>query len=467
MSNTLVRWGLVVLAGAIIWIMPVPVGVKPQAWHLFAIFVSTILGFILQPAPMGIVAFLAVMFTAIVGVLTPAQVLSGFSNSTIWLIVSAFLFSRGFIKTGLGRRIAYVIMEAIGHRTLNLAYALALSDLIISPATPSVTARSGGIIFPIARSLATAFDSEPNAGPRRMGAYLIQSVTHVSMVTSSMFLTSQAGNPLVAALALKTLNFQVDWMMWATAAVVPGVISLLFIPYFLYKIYPPEITETPQAKTIARQELAQMGPMTRHEKVLSFVFVMSLLLWATGQWTGLDATIVGMLGVCVMLVAGVLEWQDVLAEKSAWDTMIWMGSTIALAGFLNTLGFIPWFSKSVSASLGGFPWTTTLGLILLLYMYSQYAFAGLSAHVTAMFPALAAVAIAAGAPPTVTVLSMGFVSSLCGCLTHYASGPSPIFFGAGYTELKPWWRIGFLVSLTHMVIWIGIGAIWWKVIGLW
>jgi DASS family divalent anion:Na+ symporter len=207
--------------------------------------------------------------------------------------------------------------------------------------------------------------------------------------------------------------------------------------------------------------------MTRHEKVLSFVFVMSLLLWATGQWTGLDATIVGMLGVCVMLVAGVLEWQDVLAEKSAWDTMIWMGSTIALAGFLNTLGFIPWFSKSVSASLGGFPWTTTLGLILLLYMYSQYAFAGLSAHVTAMFPALAAVAIAAGAPPTVTVLSMGFVSSLCGCLTHYASGPSPIFFGAGYTELKPWWRIGFLVSLTHMVIWIGIGAIWWKVIGLW
>lgn len=467
MNNTLVRWGLVVLAGAAIWLAPVPVGVKPQAWHLFAIFVSTILGFILQPAPMGIVAFLAVMFTAIVGVLTPAQVLSGFSNSTIWLIVSAFLFSRGFIKTGLGRRIAYVIMEAIGHRTLNLAYALALSDLIISPATPSVTARSGGIIFPIARSLATAFDSEPNAGPRRMGAYLIQSVTHVSMVTSSMFLTSQAGNPLVAALALKTLNYQVDWMMWFVAAVVPGVISLLFIPYFLYKIYPPEITETPEAKTIAREELAKMGPMTLHEKVLSFVFVLSLLLWATGQWTGVDATVVGMLGVSIMLVAKVLDWQDVLAEKSAWDTMIWMGSTIALAGFLNTLGFIPWFSKSVSASLGGFPWTITMGLILLLYMYSQYAFAGLSAHVTAMFPALAAVAIAAGAPPAVAVLSMGFVSSLCGCLTHYASGPSPIFFGAGYTELKPWWRIGFLVSLAHIVIWIGIGSIWWKIIGLW
>ncbi|MCX7779739.1 MAG: anion permease [Negativicutes bacterium] len=461
------RWLIIIAVGAAIWFMPVPNGVKPQAWHLFAIFVATILGFIVQPAPMGIVAFVAVMFTAIVGVLTPAQVLSGFGNSTIWLIVSAFLFSRAFIKTGLGRRIAYVIMEAIGHRTLNIAYALAISDLIISPATPSVTARSGGIIFPIARSLATAFDSEPNSGPRRMGAYLVQSVTHVSMITSSMFLTSQAGNPLVAALALKALNYQVDWMLWFKMAVVPGVISLLFMPYFLYKIYPPEITETPEAKAIAQKELEKMGPMTMAEKVLAFVFVLSLALWATGQWTNIDATIVGMLGVCIMLVTKVLDWQDVLGEKSAWDTMIWMGSTIALAGFLNTLGFIPWFSKSVSGMFGGLPWTTTLFFILVIYMYSQYAFAGLSAHVTAMFPALATVAIAAGAPPAVTVLSMGFVSSLCGCLTHYASGPSPIFFGAGYTELRPWWIIGFVVSLTHMIIWIGIGSIWWKVLGMW
>lgn len=300
-----------------------------------------------------------------------------------------------------------------------------------------------------------------------MGAYLIQSITHVSMVTSSMFLTSQAGNPLVAALALKALNFQVDWMLWFKAAVVPGVLSLLVIPYFLYKVYPPEITETPQAKVIAQDELNKMGPISKNEKVLSFVFVLSLLLWATGQWTDIDATIVGMLGVSIMLVANVLDWQDVLNEKSAWDTLIWMGSIIALAGFLNTLGFIPWFSKMVSGSLIGLPWTTTLLLILALYMYSQYAFAGLSAHVTAMFPALAAVAIAAGTPPTVAVLSMGFVSSLCGCLTHYAAGPSPIFFGAGYTDLKTWWQIGFAVSLLHVVIWIGVGSMWWKVLGLW
>ena len=467
MNSRLWKGALVVGIGAAIWFSPVPAGLKLEAWRLFAIFAATILGLILQPVPMGVICLVSITFTALIGVLKPAQVLSGFSNSTIWLIVSAFLFSRGFIKTGLGRRIAFVIMRAIGNRTLNVAYALAICDLIISPATPSVTARSGGIIFPIAKSLAVAFGSEPGPTSRRMGAFLIQSVTHVSMITSAMFLTSQAGNVLVAALALQILNYQVDWLLWFKAAVVPGTISLILVPYLIYKFYPPEIKETPEAKQIAQQELDQIGPMKATEKVLLFVFVTSLLLWATGQWTQIDPTIVGMIGVSIMLVGRVLDWQDVISEESAWDTLIWMGSVIALAGFLNSLGFIAWFSKIVGASMVGMPWSLTLALILVLYMYTQYVFAGLSAHVTALFPALAAVAIAVGAPVTMTVLSLGCVSSLCGCLTHYAAGPSPIFFGAGYTDVKTWWKIGFNVSVIHLLIWGGAGAIWWKVLGLW
>lgn len=466
--NTRLWKGLLVIGiGAAIWVSPIPAGLKPQAWKLFAIFAATIAGLILQPLPMGVTCFVSITFTALVGVLTPAQVLSGFGNLTIWLIVSAFLFSRAFIKTGLGRRIAFLIMRAIGHRTINLAYALAISDLIISPATPSVTARSGGIIFPIAKSLAVAFESEPGVTSRRMGAFLIQSVTHVSMVTSTLFLTSQAGNTLVAALAAKTLNYQIDWLLWFKASVVPGMLSFFLMPYLLYKFYAPEIKETPEAKQIAQNELDQMGPVKASEKILIFVFISSLLLWATGQWTNINPTTVGMIGVSIMLVGNVLDWQDMIGEKSAWDTMIWMGSIITLAGFLNSLGFIAWFSKIVSGSLVGLSWTVALALILVIYMYTQYAFAGLSEHVTALFPALAAVGIAAGAPVAMTVLSLGFMSSLCGCLTHYASGPSPIFFGAGYTDIKTWWKIGFWISLVHLLVWGVVGSIWWKIIGLW
>lgn len=458
---------LLVSVGIAIWSIPVPEGLTPQAWKLFAFFVSTILGLILQPFPMGIVCFISLTLIALSKVLTPAQVLSGFSNGTIWLVVAAVLFSKAFVKTGLGRRIAYLIMKAIGTKTIYIAYALAISDLIIAPATPSVTARSGGVVFPIAKSVAEAFGSYPGATARKMGSFLIQSVTHVSMVTSTTFLTAQAGNVLIGALAAKVLNYNIDWMLWFKAAIVPSMTLFLLVPLVLYKFYPPEIKETPKAKEIAQTELDNMGAMKVEEKILFCTFILALFLWATAQWTKVDATIVGMFGVSIMLAGGVLSWDDVIGEKSAWDTLVWMGSIIALAGFLNSLGFIAWFSKIISTSLAGYSWHIVLVLILIIHMYTQYAFAGLSAHVTAFFPALAAVGIAAGAPVPITVISLGMVSSLCGCLTHYASGPSPIFFGSNYTDVKTWWKIGFLISLMHITILLVVGGVWWKIIGLW
>jgi len=216
MNGKIVRALATVALGAIIWFIPVPQGVTPQAWHLMAIFVATIFGFILQPMPIGAVALTSITFTALVGVLKPAEALSGFSNTTIWLIVSAFLFAKGFIKTGLGRRIAYVLIRAIGDSTLKLGYTLVLSDLIISPATPSNTARAGGIIFPIVRSLCTAFDSEPGVSSRKVGSYLMQTAYQGNTITSAMFLTSMAGNPfkLPGANGLLQQPFPVLFLFW-------------------------------------------------------------------------------------------------------------------------------------------------------------------------------------------------------------------------------------------------------------
>ncbi|MDF2570956.1 MAG: anion transporter family protein [Sporomusa sp.] len=465
--NNLTR-GLIVLAvGAVLWFLPVPIGLKPAAWHLVAVFVATILGFILQPLPIGAIAFMSVTFTALAGVLKPAEALSGFSNGTIWLIVSAFLFAKGFIKTGLGRRIAYMLIHAMGDSTLKLGYTIALSDLIISPATPSNTARAGGILFPIVKSLSTAFGSEPGVSSRKVGSFLMQTAYQGNTITSAMFMTSMAGNPLIALLAAKTLNITISWGLWAAAAIVPGLISLLVVPYFLYKFYPPEIKKTPEAKTLAAKELQQMGAMALGEKIVAGVFVGALVLWSTSQYTNLDATVVAMLAVSVMMVTKVLEWKDVLDEKGAWDTLIWMGALIGLADYLSKLGFIPWFAKEVSTSMVGIPWMQAFILLLVIYMYAHYGFASLVAHITAMYAAFASVAVAAGAPPYLVALALAFMSNLCMSLTHYAAGPAPIYFGAGYVDQGTWWKLGFMVSVINMVIWVGIGSMWWKVLGLW
>ena len=463
----LVRGLLVILIGTAIWLMPIPAGLKPAAWQLFAIFVATIAAFILQPLPIGAIAFISVTFTTLIGVLKPAEALSGFSNGTIWLIVSAFLFAKGFIKTGLGKRIAYVLIRFMGDSTLKLGYTLALSDLIIAPATPSNTARTKGIIFPIVKSLASAFDSEPGPSSRRVGSYLVQTAYQNNTITSAMFMTAMAGNPLIALLAQQTLNIQISWGLWALAAIVPGLLSLLIIPYFLYKVYPPEVTRTPEAKLLAITELKKMGVMSREEKIVAAVFVGSLILWSTATITKLDATVVAMLAVSIMLLTSVLTWKDVLEEQGAWDTLIWMGVLIGLADFLLKLGFIPWFAQSIGNMMIGIPWLYALMILLVVYMYAHYGYASLVAHITAMYAAFASVAVSAGAPAYLVALAFAFMSNLCMSLTHYAAGPAPILFGSGYVDQGTWWKLGFYVSVINILIWVGIGSLWWKVLGLW
>lgn len=470
MSSKQIRNLLITIAvGVVIWFLPVPNGITDQAWHLFAVFVSTILGFILAPLPIGAVAFLGVTIAALTGVITTSVAISGFGNSTIWLIICAFLLARGFIKSGLGRRIAFLIIKAIGKSSLSLGYAITLSDFIISPATPSSTARAGGIIYPIIRSLSSALGSEPGPTARKFGAYIMQIEYQANAITCAMFMTAMAGNPLIVELAEKTIGVQITWGNWALAAIVPGLLSLLLMPYLLYKLFPPEITDMPHAKTMAIEELDRMGPMSPMEIKIAVIFVGALVLWATSELTHLNATLVAMIAVGVLLLLSVLTWDDVLAEKGAWNTMFWMGSLITLAGVFAKSGFV----KAVSTMAGeailsaGLSWLAAFALLAIIYVYSHYAFASVSAHIGAMYAAFLAVAVAVGTPPLLAALSLAGLSNLMIPLTHYGGGAAPILYGADFVSQGKWWQLGFIITTFNVIIWLGIGAIWWKVIGLW
>ncbi len=458
---------LVVLVGLIIWYSPVPAGVKKEAWHLLAIFVATIFGLILTPLPMGAVVIIGVMMTTLTGILNIGAALAGFANSTVWLIVAAFLVARGFIITGLGTRIAYIFIRSFGKKTLGLAYSIVASDLVLSPATPSNTARAGGVIYPIVRSLCSTFGSEPGATARKIGAYLMMVEFQATIITSVLFMTAMAPNPLMVELSQKTANVTLSWGRWAVIACVPALLSIIFIPYFLYKIYPPEIKETPQASEMAHRELEKMGPWKRNEKVMLVVFLMILVLWATSEWNKIDATIVALIGIGVMLITRVITWDDILGERGAWDALVWFGGLVTMAGQLNTLGLIKWFAGVMGGAVAGWAWLPALIILLLVYVYAHYAFASTTAHVTAMFPPFLAVMIGAGAPPYLAAMSLAFFSGIMNGITHYGTGPAPIYFNAGYISQKTWWLLGLVISLVNIAIFMTAGFAWWKYLGLW
>jgi len=436
--------------------------------HLFAIFVTTIVGIIVKALPMGAVAMIGIAATALTGTLSIADSMSGFSDVVIWLIVLAFFISRGFIKTGLGARIAYTFMALLGKRTLGLSYGLAATDLVLSPAIPSNTARGGGIIMPIMASLARAYGSKPGeASARRMGSFLTLTAYQVNCVTSAMFLTAMAANPLAQKLA-GDLKVTITWGGWALAALVPGLVALLVVPFILYRLHRPEITETPEAVVMAKGHLRDLGPIKGQEWAMLGVFVLLLVLWIFAKQLGdLNPTTSALAGLAVLLLSGVLNWEDIKNETGAWDTLVWFAALVMMASFLNKLGMVPWFSKSMGGLVAGKGWIVAFLVLALVYFYSHYFFASNTAHVASMYAAFLGVSIAAGAPPVLAALVLAFFSNLFAGMTHYGTGPAPVLFGTGYVEVGTWWRLGLLISFVNIVIWVGLGGLWWKVLGLW
>lgn len=464
-----VKVAVILVVTAAVWLIPAPAGVDPRGMHMAGIFLGTILALILQPLPTASVALIGLAAAMITGAMDAGtEALSGFGNSSVWLIVAAFFIADGFLLTGLGRRVALWFVTKLGRSALGLSYGMVVTDLVLAPATPSNTARAGGVVFPIIRSLAEVQGSTPETpqSRRRLGAYLSMTSVQANTVTSAMFLTAMAGNPLAAKFAADA-GVSISWGTWALAALVPGVVLLVLLPWVMSKIYAPTMKKTPDAPAQAREALRQAGPMSRHEIVMALTFVALLVMWCLGSVWDLNSTAVAFVGVAVLLATKVISWKDMAANGGAWSTLVFFGVLVGMATQLNDLGVIDWIGASVASAVGGFSWVVAFLILALVYFYVHYLFASNTAQIVAMYAVFLGGAIGAGAPPLLAALVFGFIGNLFGGLAHYSSGPAGVVYGSGYVPTNEWFRVGFLVSLVLLAVWGVVGGLWMKVLGMW
>ena len=385
--------------------------------------------------------------------------LSGFGNSTVWLIFGAFMFALGYEKTGLGRRIALLLVRAMGRRTLTLGYAVMAADAVIAPFTPSNTARSGGTIFPVIRNLPPLYDSKPNdPSARRIGSYIMWTAIATTCVTSSMFLTALAPNLLAAELIRKTVNVDLSWMQWFMAFAPAGVVLLLAVPLLAYLLYPPEVKQGSEVPAWAAQELQKMGPLTRREILLAVLVLIALVLWIFGD-EYVNATTVALLIIGLMLVTRVVTWDDMLANKQAWNTLAWFATLIALADGLSRTGFVKWFADTMAAHMSGFPPAAAAVVLVLVYYFAHYMFASVTAHTTAMLPIMLSVGTTIpGMPMQTLALMLALTQGIMGILTPYGTGPSPVYFGSGYLPAGDYWRLGAIFGVIFLAVFLLISV---------
>ena len=457
---------LVAVYCVIVYAIPRPEAVKPEGWRLTGLFLATVVGSIIEPIPAGALVLLAVVLSSVVGGLTITEALAGYSNSSVWLVLVAFFISRALIQTGLARRIALFFVRAFGKSSLGVAYSLAASDMVLAGMIPSNGARAGGVVLPIARSISELYGSLPGETAGKLGSFLMIAVYQAVCITSAMWMTGQVSNFLARDMAMQA-GYELTPLSWIRASIVPGLLSLIVVPWIAMKLNPPELRRTPEASAFAAGELKKMGPMRRPEWILLAVFATVVYFWVRSRDYGIDVAVPALLGVMVLLLTGVLTWDDIPGEKGGWAVFIWYGGLLRLAQGLNDAGVTKVFATNVSSALGGYGWPTLFGLTILIYFYAHYAFASITAHMVSMFPAFLAVLLLAGAPIGLVVYTFIFLANISACLTHYGTTPAPIYYAQGYVSLKMWWKIGAVASVANLIIWTTAGFGWWKLLGIW
>ncbi|HJY33868.1 MAG TPA: DASS family sodium-coupled anion symporter, partial [Vicinamibacterales bacterium] len=448
----------VVLVAGVWWAAP-PEGLSVQAWRLFALFAGAIFSVVVSALPILTASVLAVALAVLTGLLQPADAYAGFGNGTILLIVVAFLVAGSVVKCGLGARGGHWIVSWFGRSTLGLSYSIFLLDAVIAPAFPSNTARSG-VLYPLAYSLANAAGATPDRPDRRrVGAFLMFSGIASLSVSSALWLTAMAANPLGTEMA-RGLGVEIGFGRWLLAASVPTLCAMAILPLVLYRVIGPEVRRTPDAPAQARAALAALGPLSRQERIVLVVFVGMVGLWALAATFGLDSTAIAFLGLGALLAGDVITLDDIARQGDVLATFIWFAVLFTLSSQLNELGFMGFLGRKLAAALGGLA-TPTAGLILVAaYILLHYLFVSQTAHLLALFGVFLDVGVKLGVNPVILAFQLLFATNYFSAITPQGSSANLLFAGSGYLTQGDLYRLGAITTGVSVAIYFVVGTGW-------
>jgi DASS family divalent anion:Na+ symporter len=448
-----------VAMATLIWFWPVPQGLTPQAWHLFAIFITAIVSVLLGLYPLLTSTMLAAGAVVLTDTVTAAKAFSGFANSSVLLVVIAFLVAAAVVKSGLGQRISLSMVSLFGRSSLGLAYSIVLTDAAIAPAFPSNTSR-GGVLYPIVLSVAQGSGSRPDdPKSRRLGGYLMFTAMASLAISSALWMTATSANPIAIQVA-RQYGVNVGFGKWLLASSVPALVSIALLPWLLSKLFPPGVGATPEAPAAARKALAELGRLSHDEWITGVAFVLMVGGWIFADRLQVNVTSIAFAGLGLLLVTGVLTAHDISSQGDTLATFLWLAVLFALSGQLNEMGFMGYVGQRLASYMGGLSWPVTFLVLIVLYVAIHYMFVSQSSQVLALLGVFLDVGIRGGVPATLMAFSLFFASSYFSVITPQGGSQNVIFVGSGYLTQRELYRLGLFTTLFFLAVFLTVGTAW-------
>ncbi|MBD3810091.1 MAG: DASS family sodium-coupled anion symporter [Sulfuricurvum sp.] len=442
-----------------LWFLPPPLHFNLNVWHLFTIFITTIVAILFNLIPIITAALIALAVSVLSGVIEPSKAYAGFSESFILLIVAAFLVSHAVHKSGLGKRLSLHIIRKFGHSTLGLGYSVIATDILIAPAFASNTARSG-VLYPIVYALAHDCGSRVGDNThRRVGSYLMMTSMAGLTISSGLWLTAMAVNPIGVGIAAK-MGITITFGSWLLYAFLPTLIAFALIPWMLYKIFPPKLKETPEAPQKAAEALKTMGRISRNEWITAGVFISMLTFWALSGIFPIDKAAIAFGGLGILMITRVFGIEDFKSQGEVLSTLIWFAILFALSTQLAEQGFMNAVAEHFTQYLHGLSWVSVYLLLIIIYVVIHYLFVSQSAHLLALFGIFLSIGVEAGVPGELMAMMLLFASNFNATITPQGSSCNAIYLSSGYISAREIYIYGGAVTLLAFLIFMIIGTPW-------
>jgi len=292
-----------------------------------------------------------------------------------------------------------------------------------------------------------------------MGGYLMFCGMASLSVSSALWLTATSGNPIAVSLA-EPYGVKINFGSWMLAASVPVLMMIAFLPLILYKLFPPGVTETPDAPKAARASLRSMGPLTRDEWIVAVAFAFMVTGWVMAGTLKLSLAAVAFAGLGALLAMGVLTLEDINLQGGTLVTFIWLAVLFALSGQLNELGFMGYVWGRLTSLLGGITWPVAYVVLLVLYVLMHYMFVSQSAQILALFDVFLGVGVKTGVPAPLMAFALLFASSYFSTITPQGGSQNVIFVGSNYLTQRELYRLGLLTTVFCLLVFLVIGTPW-------
>ena len=444
---------IIVIATILCLAIPNYTSLSPAAVRMLVIFISTMVGIILEVCNPIILLLLAVTFASLSNTIDVKMGFSGFSNTVPWLLFIVLSLAKTISSSTLGLRLAYLFMKYFGGSVLGLSYSILLTEVLIGPLLPSNTARAASLGLPLVKSLTQYISCNvKNVSEKTIGSYLSFLYICGNALTSGLFLTAMLSNELIVESVVPFgLNF--TWMYWFKYMILPYITFLLIVPFILQIICKPNVNDLSKLKVLAAQNYEELGAINNKEKLIIFVFLGMLVFWILSEFLNIPIMTTALIGLCIFIFTGILNIKDILSSYGTFSSVILLGLIISLVNCLIDIKVIDWFSNIISNSVCDFNKTTVFVVLTCVYYFAQYFFTSESSKIMALFIPLLSAGVAVGIDAKVLAITLAAFSSASDVLGSYVCPSALTLYSSGYLTLKQWMYYGIIVAFLFLTIW--------------